>query len=618
MKEFWNLRPGYWRSHVQAKYNLAGSFELHFNYTAQTPGKVTVNSNKIPIPFGYTGTYFKNVPIEVTATPNPGHTFSHWLETGETTPTIFFATGASAATLTPVFDFSGQPVPQTITFPAIADKPANTPPFPITATASSGLPVSFAIVSGPATVSGNVVSLTGSTGSVTVRASQAGNALYQPAPTVDRTFNVLPATLLSQTITFPAIPNKLTTSAPFGVTATASSGLPVTFSIVSGPATVSGSTITLTGQAGTVVVQASQGGNAQYLAAPNVQQSFTVSPPSGTNYCASTSTYPWHEWVSKVQLGSINNTSGKTKYSNFTAISTNLVRGSSYPVALTATFSYATYGEYFRVWIDFNGDAQFEDTEIAYQGVLPAPPSGTSATGTLNGTIAVPFDATLGTTRMRVAMKRGAYATACETFTNGEVEDYSVNISLTAIQGPGQGNDVATGLVLDASLEQEHSVLLWGDEGNAAVAAYVLEKSTDGLNFEPLMDLGRADHHGKQLDEAPAEGVNFYRLKALLQDGSLHYSPVAQLAFEQLPGAQAYPNPASNEVRVRLNFYEGKDIVLRAYNDLGHVVFLDEIACCNGTADYRIDTSKWRSGVYTLVIDSEEVRRKALKVVVMK
>ena len=79
---------------------------------------------------------------------------------------------------------------QTINFPAIADKLATDAPFALNATASSGLPVSYAVISGPATVSGSTVTLTGSAGTVTIRASQSGDTQYNPAPSVDRSFAV--------------------------------------------------------------------------------------------------------------------------------------------------------------------------------------------------------------------------------------------------------------------------------------------------------------------------------------------------------------------------------------------------------------------------------------------
>jgi len=60
---------------------------------------------------------------------------------------------------------------------------------PINPTSSVGLNVAVSIVSGPATVSNNIVRLTGA-GNVTVRATQAGNVNYNPATPVDRTFCV--------------------------------------------------------------------------------------------------------------------------------------------------------------------------------------------------------------------------------------------------------------------------------------------------------------------------------------------------------------------------------------------------------------------------------------------
>ncbi len=81
---------------------------------------------------------------------------------------------------------------QTITFAPLTNKNPCDPSFAVSATGGgSGNPVTFSIVSGPATISGDAVALTGQAGLVTVRASQAGSTDYNPAPDVDRTFNVL-------------------------------------------------------------------------------------------------------------------------------------------------------------------------------------------------------------------------------------------------------------------------------------------------------------------------------------------------------------------------------------------------------------------------------------------
>ncbi|MEO5959075.1 MAG: hypothetical protein ABIZ49_03915 [Opitutaceae bacterium] len=93
------------------------------------------------------------------------------------------------------FDFraAANRVAQTIDFQPLPDRAANEPTVVLNATASSGLPVSFSLVSGPAQLAGNTLTLTGAAGIVTVRASQGGNATFLPAAEVDRSFQAFAA-----------------------------------------------------------------------------------------------------------------------------------------------------------------------------------------------------------------------------------------------------------------------------------------------------------------------------------------------------------------------------------------------------------------------------------------
>ncbi len=84
------------------------------------------------------------------------------------------------------------------------------------------------------------------------------------------------STVESQTISFGALANQTYGATPVNLTATASSNLPVSFAIISGPATISGTVLTITG-AGTVEVEAQQGGNSIYAQATPVDETFTVS-----------------------------------------------------------------------------------------------------------------------------------------------------------------------------------------------------------------------------------------------------------------------------------------------------------------------------------------------------
>jgi hypothetical protein len=128
-----------------------------------------------------------------------------------------------------------------------------------------------------------------------------------------------------------------------------------------------------------------------------------------------------------VQLGTINNLSGNNGgYGNFTALSTNLVRSTSNAITITPAWTATVYSEAYRVWIDYNQDGDFLDSgeQVFNRAKTKSTP--------ISGSFTVPATALLGSTRMRVSMKYNASPTSCETFADGEVEDYTVNITATA------------------------------------------------------------------------------------------------------------------------------------------------------------------------------------------
>ena len=169
---------------------------------------------------------------------------------------------------------------QTITFGALSSKAFGSAPFDLTASASSGLAVSYSSSNtAVATVSGSTVTVVG-VGSTVITASQAGNGSYNAATNVTQTLTVTQA---SQTITFGTLTAvTFGGAAPAALAATASSGLAVSYaSSNTSVATVSGTTITVVG-AGSTNITASQAGNANYTAASNVIQALTVNQASQT------------------------------------------------------------------------------------------------------------------------------------------------------------------------------------------------------------------------------------------------------------------------------------------------------------------------------------------------
>ncbi len=178
---------------------------------------------------------------------------------------------------------------QTITFDPIPDAVIGTGSVTAVATASSGLAVSFATttpsVCGASGTNGSVISLL-TVGTCIVVASQAGDGVWAVAADVQRAFQVLPPpppTPPDQAISFPPMGDRVLGSGSHLASATATSGLPVTFTTttpsVCASAGPDGATITLLA-VGICTVQADQPGDGgvTYNAAPPVFQSFNVTP----------------------------------------------------------------------------------------------------------------------------------------------------------------------------------------------------------------------------------------------------------------------------------------------------------------------------------------------------
>jgi hypothetical protein len=140
-------------------------------------------------------------------------------------------------------------------------------------------------------------------------------------------------------------------------------------------------------------------------------------------YCSARGNNVSYEFINNVTLNTINNTTtANAGYGDFTSLSTSLTKGTAYNISLKPGFVGTAYTEYFRVYIDFNNDKDFDDAgELVY--------TSAGTTTTVTGSFTIPTGATTGATRMRVMMKDGAISGPCETFTYGEVEDYTVNIA---------------------------------------------------------------------------------------------------------------------------------------------------------------------------------------------
>jgi len=253
-------------------------------YQSATTGNFTLTVNPITTSFTVSPTSFSYNGAAQGPTITPSPAAATYSSSGSTSATL---PGSYSLTATASGNYSGNSgaiawsinkVAQTISFGSTTGKTYGDAPFDVYATASSGLPVTISVSSGPATISGTSITLTGA-GTVVLSATQEGNTYYSAAPNVSQTFTVAQA---AQTITLS--PTSSTVLSTESVTFTVSGGVNAYSWGGSSGATGTGSTKTVSfPTAGTYTVTAQNSSSANYFASNvasatvTVNQAFTLS-----------------------------------------------------------------------------------------------------------------------------------------------------------------------------------------------------------------------------------------------------------------------------------------------------------------------------------------------------
>lgn len=313
----------------------------------------------------------------------------------------------------------------------------------------------------------------------------AGNAATQ----VSRTVNVNADTQA------PTVPTNVTASNIAQTTATISWSASTDNVAVTGYEVFSGSTSigTVTGTSANITGLTASTSytytvKAKDAAGNSSASSSTVTFTTLSNqvtYCASKGNRVTYEWIDNVELGGMTNATGANGgYGDFTSKVATLAQGSSNQMIVSAGFRSSSYTEHWAVWIDFNRDGTFSDSEKVVSG-------SSSSANNLSATVNVPSNALLGQTRMRVSMKYNSAQTACETFADGEVEDYTVNItaSTSSLSTFAETNAQALG--------NEKSLNLTAYPNPATNYIQVkLNSKAENLTYRIVNTLGQVVKHG--------------------------------------------------------------------------------------------------------------------------
>jgi Secretion system C-terminal sorting domain len=170
-------------------------------------------------------------------------------------------------------------------------------------------------------------------------------------------------------------------------------------------------------------------------------------------------------------------------------------------------------------------------------------------------------------------------------------------------------------LSFTAQWQDEHHAVVdldWTTASEVNNAFFEVQRSEDALVFEP-MDIVAAignssaetDYHAE--DHAPlANGVSYYRLRQVDNDGAFTYSPVRSVSAASAPQPLAilsvYPNPASDYFVCDITSTEERTIVISLVDMLQQTVLRRGALVHKGTSSFRIPTSRFSQGTYVLQI----------------
>ena len=176
----------------------------------------------------------------------------------------------------------------------------------------------------------------------------------------------------------------------------------------------------------------------------------------------------------------------------------------------------------------------------------------------------------------------------------------------------------------NASLEMAAIKLHWVSDLDKDVVNYILERSADGVTFEPIFEKISAlqiDHQVnvyQHIDFHPFPNNNYYRLQLQYNNGAVAYSDVQKVIYEIDPSDfTLFPNPVSNQLHIHTKMFAGKSARLEMTNPYGQILWEKQEASLPETY-LTVNLEDWQDGMYIISIKVEGHRLLSKKFFIAK
>ncbi len=201
---------------------------------------------------------------------------------------------------------------------------------------------------------------------------------------------------------------------------------------------------------------------------------------------------------------------------------------------------------------------------------------------------------------LRIQLKEQGYVALAEVEIFGCIPNTINNNTNTLIAQPDA-------LQFEVTKVDRHVELGWSTNTEFVNDYFILEKSTDGENFETWRTTeSRSDdlgfHFYNEMDEAPGYGKNYYRLIQVAKNGDKSVSEIQEVEFDiNLHGFSIYPNPATEKLFVNLDPFLGQKLDIQIFDARG-VLMLNKEVDQNNSAIHQIDLANYNNGLYLVAL----------------
>lgn len=152
--------------------------------------------------------------------------------------------------------------------------------------------------------------------------------------------------------------------------------------------------------------------------------------------------------------------------------------------------------------------------------------------------------------------------------------------------------------------------LTWATASEKNSSHFIVERSTDNLDFVPIGRVAAAGNSQYRIDYAftdpqPMGGVNYYRLRLIDLDGSTDVSNTIAVMFTG-NGTQVvvWPNPAQEQLNIAISLPAEGKVTLRVLDALGRVILVEHAAADHGENTLKLDTRALSPGSYAVHIEA--------------